>query len=622
MKKIGKVQRANKQHYSIQERLHYWIDNHISHNSLRFIRILIIASVIVALIIAALIILFRFHGEDGSGSVMWNSIATVINAEFPYAEDGSIGYIIMMAIASIIGVLFTSVLIGIITSAIEEKITDLKKGKSRVLENNHFVILGFVPGEFELLKQLILAAEGNEDRIVIAAKMEQEAIEESINEGLEVPDNIRIICRTADITDPNSLEKLSIGNCRSVIINPTDDMTTIKALLAVSTLIRKEDYKNISVNAIISSNDYQFPPSIAEQNNITALQTNNTIARIIAHSCTQSRISELFEELFNYEGSEMYLLDFPNSEGLSFYELSMRIDKGVPVGMSKGKEILMNPPAEAILGKGEKVLVFAENKTTASLTDRSFEPFTGCASSPESDVPETEEGKTVVFGSNESLHILIWELPENISSLTLVNVHEGSLGKRRAEKAAAKRNLTLEYYEGDPDQEDILQDIARTAGHIVLLNDHTKKVDEADMEVIFLLLHFRDLRNRFKFNYNITAEMRSERNERLVANDDNTDFIVASNLSSLFLAQLAESPELISVFREILSNEGNEVYLKNPARFGIKGTLSVQELRKRMLEQRAVLIGYLRCGATHFNPPLDQMVEITSDTRLFVISEN
>ena len=70
--------------------------------------------------------------------------------------------------------LFTSVLIGIITSAIEEKIMELKKGGSAVIEDGHLIVLGFQPGEFTLLRQLILAAEGRPTCLVLADDLDKE----------------------------------------------------------------------------------------------------------------------------------------------------------------------------------------------------------------------------------------------------------------------------------------------------------------------------------------------------------------------------------------------------------------------------------------------------------------
>ena len=108
--------------FTPKERFRYWFDNRMAKGSLGFIRILIIASVLLAVLIAGIIILCGFHGDSEVGSVFWDSISTVINAWMPSYEDGSIGYILLMAVTAIAGVLFTSVLIGIITSAIEEKI--------------------------------------------------------------------------------------------------------------------------------------------------------------------------------------------------------------------------------------------------------------------------------------------------------------------------------------------------------------------------------------------------------------------------------------------------------------------------------------------------------------------
>ena len=118
--------------FSKRDRFRYWFDNRMTKGSLGLIRALIIVSFLFAVIIAVLIILFGFNEEGETASVVWDSIATVINAWMPSFEDGSPGYIILISIAAIAGVLFTSVLIGIITSAIEEKIDSLKNSGSRL----------------------------------------------------------------------------------------------------------------------------------------------------------------------------------------------------------------------------------------------------------------------------------------------------------------------------------------------------------------------------------------------------------------------------------------------------------------------------------------------------------
>ena len=94
-------------------------------------------------------------------------------------------------------------------------------------------------------------------------------------------------------------------------------------------------------------------------------------------------------------------------------------------------------------------------------------------------------------------------------------------------------------------------------------------------------------------------------------------------MSSLILAQLAENPELIDVFREILSNEGSELYLKNAGSMDLVGSFTVRELRDIMLSSRCILLGCLdRDKYSRFNLPLDETVELTEQDCLIVLGED
>ncbi|MBR3436225.1 MAG: hypothetical protein IKG97_00570, partial [Lachnospiraceae bacterium] len=589
--------------------------------SLSFIRVLIIASLLLAILIAGLIILFRFNEEGEVASVFWDSIATVINAWMPSFEDGSPGYVILMAVTAIAGVLFTSVLIGIVTSAIEEKIGSLKRGNSLVLEKNHIVVLGFNPGEYTLLEQLILASGGKPDCIVVAEDMGREEMEQAIEENLDVPKNFRIVCRTADITDPQSLVKCSVETSRTIIVNPTDDMRTIKAVLAVSMLLEEKGVPEISVNAIISKEHFRIPPSIAETNHISTLQTESIMAKMIAHSCTQTGLSDTFKELFNFEGSEFYLVSLPGTEGLPFEDLILRLDHAVPAGIVRDGKVLVNPPADYLLQETDKVLVFSEESDSAVLRIPETEE------KPETidiRIAQGEEVKdTVIVGYNETLPVILRELPENVSVVTLVSSRLSEKQEEELQEIAGERGLRLNHRQLNLRSEKGLLELARSAGHIVILSDHEKDPEEADMQEILLLVNLRDIRKRFDLRFNMAVEMQKEHNQKLVSRGDHTDFLVSSNMASLILAQIAESPQLMDVFKEILSNKGNELYLKNCGSMGLLGSIDVRSLRYNMLRKGYILLGYLDADkASHFNPPLEEVLPLTEEVSLIVIGNN
>lgn len=612
--------KAVKKGFTLKQRFSYWFDNRIAEGSLGLIRILIVFSVLLVLMIAGLIMLFGLSEEGEGGAVLWDSIATVINAWMPYSSDGSIGYLILMSCAAIGGVLFTSILIGIITSSIEEKVTALKKGNSHVIEEDHLIVLGLYPGEYTLLQQLIFASEGKPVCIVIADEADREEMEQNIRENLKVPKNVRIVCRTADITDPASLEKCSLETCRTVIVSPTEDMKTIKVILAASALLEEKQAPQISVNAILTRNEYSFPPSLERTHNITTLKTNAILSKMIAHSCTQTGLSETFREIFNFEGSEFYLTGFDGIGGMTFEEIMIRTDRAVPSGVYRNGSILVNPPADFVLEEDDKILVFAEESDAAIL--RKDAP-------PGKNLREAvmtrseEETDIVILGRNETLPVILKELPENVSTVWLVCPDIPEKEKNRLLTAGEARNLNLRFYEEDPESEDYLEKLARMAGHVVILGDHEKDPEQADMDVIFLLLNLRELRRDLGLGYNITVEMQKEHNQKLAGSGESTDYLVTSSMSSLILAQLAESPALIDVFREILSNEGNELYLKQTGAMGLTGTFTGRDLRRIMLREGYIFLGHLDGKkGSRFNIPLDEEIRLDGKDHLIVFGES
>ena len=612
--------KAVKKGFTLKQRFSYWFDNRIAEGSLGLIRILIVFSVLLVLMIAGLIMLFGLSEEGEGGAVLWDSIATVINAWMPYSSDGSIGYLILMSCAAIGGVLFTSILIGIITSSIEEKVTALKKGNSHVIEEDHLIVLGLYPGEYTLLQQLIFASEGKPVCIVIADEADREEMEQNIRENLKVPKNVRIVCRTADITDPASLEKCSLETCRTVIVSPTEDMKTIKVILAASALLEEKQAPQISVNAILTRNEYSFPPSLERAHNITTLKTNAILSKMIAHSCTQTGLSETFREIFNFEGSEFYLTGFDGIGGMTFEEIMIRTDRAVPSGVFRNGSILVNPPADFVLEEDDKILVFAEESDAAIL--RKDAP-------PGKNLREAvmtrseEETDIVILGRNETLPVILKELPENVSTVWLVCPDIPEKEKNRLLTAGEARNLNLRFYEEDPESEDYLEKLARMAGHVVILGDHEKDPEQADMDVIFLLLNLRELRRDLGLDYNITVEMQKEHNQKLAGSGESTDYLVTSSMSSLILAQLAESPALIDVFREILSNEGNELYLKQTGSMGLTGTFTGRDLRRIMLREGYIFLGHLDGKkGSRFNIPLDEEIRLDGKDHLIVFGES
>lgn len=574
-----------------------------------------------AVLIAALTVMLGFDGDGDHAGVFWDSIATVISAEIPYFDDGNWGYLILMSVNAIAGMLFTSVLIGIITGAIEEKLTDLKRGNSAVIESDHVVVLGFHPGEYTLLNQLILAAEGASTCIVVGSDLERETAEALLQDNLSIPKNIRIIHRTVDITDPVMLRKCAITTCRTVIVSPGEDAQIIKTILAVSRLLQDEHITDVRINAILSTNHYNFPKSLADAHNISIIKTNEIMAKIIAHSCTQTGLSETFREVFNFEGSEFHLISCPELAQNTFEQAVIRLDNAIPSGIYRDNHAFLNPPSDFLIQDSDRLIVFTETKNSSVLLNPANTPVYNRSHAPSKVVPQ--HTGVLVVGHNDTLPIILRELPENVAYAHLSEQVKKTEYLADCQAVADSRDLQLHYYDENPDCEDAVMRLAQRAEHIVILSDHNKTVEDADMDTMFLLLNFRDVRLQHNLNFNITVQMCTEHNQRLASGNDHTDFLVSSSMSSLFLAQLAENPELIEVFRDLLDNEGTELYLKNVGDLNLCGTHTVLELRQIALSCGYILLGYLDAEKrSHFTLSLEQTIHLTPDCNIIVLSEN
>ena len=512
----------------------------------------------------------------------------------------------------------TSVLIGIVSTAIEEYVEGLRDSKSTVLEKGHIVILGFIPGEYTLIKQIVLAAGSERRTIVIASDTGSEEMREAVFDNVDIPRNVKVIFRTLDIFDPTALEKLSLPDCKHILINPMDDMKTIKALLAVSLLINSTDNEDVRVSALVSKNEHRFPETVAAKHNVTTIQMRNAIARMVAHSCSQSGLSDAFREVFSFEGNEFYYIELEKACGMSFAELSYKLDNAVPIGIIHDGKIILNPDKEIKIAEGDRIIVFSEEADSALLTDYKYNEL------PMSKYQSTEaDRKVAIIGYNASFKLVYREMSANISEVVAAGIPAGK--KDAVVKASAVReNRKLTIYEEDIDEIENMTELAKKVDHVVLLSDYTLDDEEADIQSIFRIMRFRDIRTRLGLEFNITAEMRKKSNLNLIREDEHMDYVVASNMSSLFLAQLCENYELDGLYKEILASWGNELYLKKAKDFGLDGTYTTLQLRNIALCNNCVLLGYLGADSyeSFFNPALTEEIELGAEDSLIVLSES
>ena len=97
------------------------------------------------------------------------------------------------------GILVFSTLIGVIFTGIDNKLEELRKGRSFVVERGHTVIYGWSPEVFSIVAELVTA---NESRgrscVAILAGKDKVEMEDEIRERVGDTKNTRVVCRSGD----------------------------------------------------------------------------------------------------------------------------------------------------------------------------------------------------------------------------------------------------------------------------------------------------------------------------------------------------------------------------------------------------------------------------------------
>ena len=363
------------------QRFRYWLDKRMAKGTGSMIRALSFTTIIVILFLAGILILFGVNDECSPLHAIWDSFATAINAEIPSSGDGSLLFIIINAIAAIIGLFFTSILIGIIATGIETKIQSLRNGNADVLEKNHTIILGWNDTTFAILAEIMESNLNREIQTVVvldnacekaemddqvrAFIVEKDKEREKIakkNHEIFIPyaKHTQILCRYGMTAHYSNLENCNIQNCKSIIVNEDNDEETIKVILACSGIINEMRMSGVKgkklpyITAIIYNKENMNTARLAGGKDLEVICYPELMSRIMANSSRAAGLSHVFTTLFNYEGSDIYYVDKnkiqlsgkrviaadghkKHMNDLTLYELNQYLTNATIIGGSHGK---------------------------------------------------------------------------------------------------------------------------------------------------------------------------------------------------------------------------------------------------------------------------------------------
>ena len=560
---------------TLGQRFRYHFDNLMSRGTPALIGMLFVLSLIVVFIAGTVISAAGFvqEGETvrlGLGEAMWESLMRTLDSGTMGGDTGT-GFRLVMLFVTLGGVFVVSTLIGVLSNGIEDQMDHLRKGRSRVLESNHTLILGWSPQIFTILNELMTANENQSNaRIVVLADQDKVEMEDEIRERIEVKGKTRIICRNGSPIDPNDLEIASPHTAKSIIVLPPEtsdpDTDVIKTVLAITnnpnrraepyhivTQIRNE--KNMDVLKLVGAND-----------KVQAVLTGDLIARVVAQTSRQSGLSVVYTELMDFGGDEIYFKNETALAGKTFGEALLAYEDSSLMGIRKADgKIFLNPPMDSVIEGDDQIFAISEDDDTIRPSSLSLPPINEAAIRSNANPLPSNPEKCLIIGWNRSGVTIVRELDNYVAKDSQVTVVADvyNIEKQIKAQGGKLKNQKIVVQEGETTDRDLLNTLnVQDYDHVIVLAYSTMEAQEADAKTLVTLLHLRDMSEKDETPFSIVSEMLDLRNRELAEATQVDDFIVSEHLVSLMMSQLSENAELFGVFSDIFDPEGSEIYLK------------------------------------------------------------
>ncbi|QNO36633.1 potassium transporter TrkA [Protaetiibacter sp. SSC-01] len=616
------------------ERLRYRFDTWMSAGTIALIGLLAAVSFVFVTVVAVIVWALPLHPADEPEGdfldIFWGNLMRTLDPGTMGGDTGW-GFRIAMLVVTLGGLVIVASLIGIVSGGFDAKVAELRKGRSRVIEKDHTLIVGWNDKVFTIVAQLAIANESRgRSAVVILADRDKVEMEEAIRDAVGDTGKTRVICRSGDPMTPGDLRLGSPHGARSIVLlapseSDGSDAAVVKSALALlgdqnrpegdryHVVAELKDPANLDVARLVGRDEVEWVPA------------NELISRIAVQTSRQSGLSVVYSELLGFDGGEIYMVAVPELAGRTFHEARMSFLDSTVIGVVANGSSTLNPPAETRVAAGDELIVIAEDESSVRVAPAIA--FEEAAIADPVDVPVAPE-RTLFLGYSGALPFMLGELDGYVAPGSSADIVADIEGVEFPELA----NLEVRFHRGDPTSRRLLDglDVARV-DHTVVVADTRLPIQQADARTLITLLHLRDIAERAGVDLNVVSEMLDDRNRELAEVTDADDFIVSDKLVALTLTQLSENRRLAAVLDELFTAEGSEIYLRPASRYIRAGAESdfatVVEAAARLGE---TAIGY-RVGADRHrssadygvvvNPRKDERRTFASDDRVIVLAE-
>lgn len=624
-------------------RLRYEFDKTMAGGAIALMGWLALISLVVIVIAGAVLALTGIAPEGGEpvGFIegAWESLMRTMDAGTVGGDQGW-SFRGVSLVVTFAGIFVFSALIGVISSGLEEKLSELRKGRSQVLETDHTIILNWSPSIFDVISELIIANQSrHKPRIVIMANKDKVEMEDEIAAKIGDRKNTRIICRSGDPTDLYDLAIVNPQTSRSIIVLSPEgedaDAQVIKTVLAlVNDPQRRRERYTIAAEIRDASN--ADVARIVGGSELQLVLADDLISRIVVHTSRQAGLSAVYSELLDFDGCEIYTIAQPELSGKSFASAVLSYENSTLIGLAlpSGK-IEINPPPNRVIADDEKAIIISEDDASIVTWDGDLGIDKAAILPIVRRVTDVE--RTLILGWNRRGPMITRELARYVApgSQLIIAADAPQFEADMANLDIDPRLMSVDHRIIDTSNRAALDglDIPSFDHVLVLGYSDSMTSQSADTRTLITLLQLRKIGEACGRHVSVVSEMIDVRNRELAEVTRAEDFVVSNKLVSLMLAQASENDTMAAIFGELLDEEGSEIYMRPVSDYvALDRPVNFFTLAYAAMRRGEIAIGYRRqreddedernLGGVVVNPPRSHRISYDETDMLIVLASD
>ena len=618
----------------LRDRLRYHLDNLLSRGTWAVLLFLGVVVFVVLLLSAVLLSVSNVALSSAEGGSFleefWQSMLRAIDPG-TMADDVGWGTRLLALLITIFGILVAGTLIGLIASGVEQRVEQMQRGRSTVVESGHVVILGASDRIPIVVNQLTMAnrkRRGN--AIVVLAEQNPTELSEAVRSVVPDTRGCRLVFRLGDPTRRSDLAMVGVQDARAVIVLADEDARgdagVVKAVLAAGAELGGFGWIPIVAELTDAATADSLTRACGGQ--VFTVVAAQAAASITAFSLAEPGLTKVVEELLSFVGADIYIRPLGDLDGAQFGESVYHFSKARPIGRLRSNgDVEINPPPQTRFGDGDRLVVIADDDNPVLGTNQKTDlgPF-------------PDERPLPLEARRREMHLLIigWNalgprLLDQVAQLAAPGssadvVYDSRLFERDELSIPASAELTVTVTATKTDTWSVADPHQMPDVDTVVLLGYRRgtSVEEADSRTLLtLMLLKRRLHSLDRPAPRIITELLDVDNVDLALLTGADDYVVSDAITSRLMTQLADQPERRAVLRELYGPTGPSFHLVEVGELGLVGQCEWDEIVAAAYSSGLLAIGWRLASPAGSDPVLNpdgaDCVVLTDDDHVVVI---